>query len=271
MSNAFTPLRRTAQSLGLITVGALSTLGALSLTHVGPAQAKSPGVSMASLTARLSADEATIAALKAKTAPLSVSGRDLTITGVNVHIIDGTGRTINTSGLGNLIIGYNGSRGVDSKTGDSLDVRTGCHNLILGNENNYSSFGGLVVGQHNTISGPYASVSGGISNTASNSYASVSGGLENTASGTYSSVSGGLDNKANGVKASVSGGSTNTASGASAWVSGGVDNRASDDYASVSGGRGNTASGEKASVSGGSGNWASSESSSVSGGGGQQG
>lgn len=205
MPNVSVPLRRLARSLGLVTVGVLSTLGALSLTHIGPVQARSANVSLVSLVKRLNADETTIAALKAKTAPLSVSGRDLTITGVNVHIIDGTSRTNITSGLGNLIIGYNGSRGVDSKTGNSLDVRTGCHNLILGNENNYSSFGGLVVGQHNTISGPYASVSGGIFNTASNSYATVSGGLDNTASG---------------MNASVGGGNTLTQNGKFGWTGG---------------------------------------------------
>ena len=56
------PLRRLERSLGLVFVGTLSTLGALSLTRIGPVQAKSPGVSMVSLTARLNADEATIAA-----------------------------------------------------------------------------------------------------------------------------------------------------------------------------------------------------------------
>ncbi|MGI4792215.1 MAG: hypothetical protein ACRYFS_25605 [Janthinobacterium lividum] len=42
------------------TLGVLSTVGVLSLTHVGPTQAQSPGVSLASLVARLNADEATI-------------------------------------------------------------------------------------------------------------------------------------------------------------------------------------------------------------------
>lgn len=225
MSSVFTPLRRFAQSLGLVTVGVLSTLGALSLTHIGPVQAKSPGVSLASLVKRLNADEATIAALKAKTAPLSVSGTDLTIKGVNVHIVDGSGSTddfvfVGTkhkrlTGLGNLIIGYNGFRG------GKRDVRTGSRNLVLGDENNYSSYGGMVAGQTNSISGHYASVTGGLVNTASNSYAMVNGGQNNVASGYIASISGGFQNTASNNFATVNGGSSNTTSGNGASVWGG--------------------------------------------------
>ena len=191
---------------GLVTVGVLSTLGALSLTHIGPVQAQSPGVNLAALLARLTADEATIktqgstiATLQALTAPLSLSndpfvaGKNnlLTITGVNVRIINGLGAaaanagTIN--GLGNLTVGYNV---VGNTNGD---IRTGSHNLIVGDYNNYSSYGGLIAGENNTISGPYASVSGGYGNTASGDYSSVSGGDRNTASGNFSSVSGGIN------------------------------------------------------------------------------
>ena len=115
----------------------------------------------------------------------SLSGTDLSITGVNVHILDGTGKTASPSGLGNLIIGYN-------KLGNSNgDIRTGSHNLVLGDQNNYASFGGLVAGQNNGISGLYSSVSGGDTNTANFSGASVSGGTGNTANSDYASVSGG--------------------------------------------------------------------------------
>ena len=164
--------------------------------------------------------------------PFTVSGTDVTLTGYNLHIVNGLSSTGTLNGLGNLIIGYNALR-VDPK---SPDVRTGSHNLILGDQNNYSSFGGLVAGFYNAISGQYASVSGGQGSTASGQYASVSGGYANTASNNYSSISGGTVNRASGQYASVSGGVYNTASG---------------DNASVSGGRGNTASGQGASVSGG--------------------
>ena len=246
-------LCRAARSLGLVSVGVLSTLGALSLAHVGPAQAQSPGVNLAALVARLNADEAKIAALqtdnaalKAKTAPLSVSGTDLTVSGVNVHIVSGSGSTSDgtvdasgdpvsgksLSGLGNLIIGYN-AMGNDLGAGD---VRTGSHNLVLGDQNNYTSFGGMVASSDNAISGRYASASGGTGNTASSYAASVSGGTGNTAGFDYASVSGGRSNRVSGYAASVGGG---------------VGNKASDSYASVSGGGSNTASGVASSVSGG--------------------
>ena len=87
---------------------------------------------------------------------------NITFSGVNVHIVNGTGATDGTvNGLGNLIVGYNELRG------DIGDDRTGSHNVVVGTINSYSSAGGLVVGFSNTISGPYSSVSGGGANTAS--------------------------------------------------------------------------------------------------------
>jgi hypothetical protein len=181
----FAFLRRSACSLrplGLIGVGVLSTLGALSLTHLGPVQAQSPGVNLTQLVAQVSTLKAQVAVLQAKTAPLSVSGSLFKIEGVNVQIDDGTGATGSTSGLGNLTLGYD--------EGAPASAKTGSHNLILGVYNHYTSSGGLVAGYGNSISAPFASVSGGVNNTASGTYASVSGGNGNTASGqaTYAPV-----------------------------------------------------------------------------------
>ena len=120
MSNAFAKFK----PLLTLLIGVLSTLGVLSLTRVGPAQAQSPGVNLATprcpsqrpCKRRTRPCKAGVAAVEGKTAPLSVSGTDLTITGVNVHIVDGSGSTDSTSGLGNLIVGYNapGNRGATS-------------------------------------------------------------------------------------------------------------------------------------------------------------
>ena len=49
--------------------------------------------------------------------------------------------------------------------------------LIVGDDNGYSSVGGIVAGYGNLISGLYASASGGFGNTASGSFSSVSGGF----------------------------------------------------------------------------------------------
>ena len=170
--------------------------------------------------------------------------KEVVITGANLRIVNGLGLTgctnedggdipdcPNPNGLGNLIVGYNEPRGGDQ------DIRTGSHNVVVGQRHNFSRFGGLVVGDFNEISGDFASVSGGQSNTASGAGSAVSGGSGNTASGFIAAVSGGQSNTASGVHAAVSGGVFNTASGGVSSVSGGLSNTASGIIAAVSGGR----------------------------------
>jgi len=197
--------------------------------------------------------EQRVAALEAKLKYLTTTGTSMVISGANLSIVNGLGRTDTTNGLGNLIIGYNEMRN------DGSDNRTGSHNLVLGSLNNYSSYGGLVAGYSNEISGPYATVSGGEFNLAQGTFASVSGGTRNEATGAYASVSGGSLNIASGGAASVSGGWQNSATDLYASVSGGGGNTASGFAASVSGGLSNTASGDYASVSGGRSNTAGAE------------
>jgi hypothetical protein len=187
-----------------------------------------------------------MAALENVLANVTRSGSDITFSGVNVHVVNGTGTTTGPpNGVGNLIVGYNeepGGRPVD---------RNGSHNIVVGPNNNYSSFGGLVAGAYNTISGASASVSGGYGNTASGFCSIVSGGNSNTASGTDASVSGGYRNQASGPISSVSGGVGNTASGYYASISGGEENTSIGNSSSVSGGRYNKASGDWSFVGGG--------------------
>jgi hypothetical protein len=181
--------------------------------------------------------------------------------GMNLQIVSGSGTTEGeTNGTGNLIIGYNESRGnTDCPDGYYCDRRDGSHMLVIGSGNNYTtdSRGGMVVGSWNETAASFASVSGGSSNTSSGRAASVSGGHANTASGESASVSGGGWSTASGEIASVSGGNQNTASGQVASVCGGELNLATGQFASVSGGDSNTASGHAASVSGGDGRTAS--------------
>lgn len=159
---------------------------------------------------------AQVTALLANVTRGTVQGQDtIRFSGVNVQIVDGSGNTSRTvNGLGNLILGHNELRG-------SGDVRTGSHNIVVGSYHNYSSYGGLVAGYRNTISGSYASVSGGSYNAASASNASVSGGTSNIASGLLSSVSGGMYNTADGNYSSVSGGYDHDATGTYDWRAGG--------------------------------------------------
>jgi hypothetical protein len=131
---------------------------------------------------------------------------EVVITGANLRLVNGLRATATTNGLGNLLVGYNESR-------EGENVRTGSHNVVVGQGHNFSSFGGLVVGRQNEISGAFAAVSGGFDNTASGASAAVSGGIFNRARGASAAVSGGFDNTASANATAVCGGQGNTASG----------------------------------------------------------
>jgi hypothetical protein len=164
-------------------------------------------------------------------------------THVNVEVNNGLGMTASANGLGNLIVGYDETEGAE---------QTGSHNLVLGEDQTFTSFGGLIAGAGNKISGPFASVAGGFGNTAQGEGASISGGNQNFAGGSYG--------------AWVGGGYQNGSEGSSTSVAGGTHNKAKGDNASILGGYGNAAPGEDSAVGGGSANKASGFSSSVSGG-----
>ena len=152
-----------------ILVGALALLWATSLLF---AQGVRPGENPR----RDNALVARVTALERLLVHFTRIDHDILIDGANLHVRNGTGTTDGKPNfLGNLIIGYNEPR---SEGND----RSGSHMLVVGKEHNYSSFGGIVVGQRHTTSGEYASVSGGRGNAASGDFASVSGGSFNTAS-----------------------------------------------------------------------------------------
>lgn len=161
---------------------------------------------------------ARLAALEAKLRFVTCTGNDIFIDSANLNIRNGVGTTITTNGLGNVIVGYNETR----TTGND---RTGSHNVVVGKQNNFSKYGGMVVGFNNTISGMYA-FSNGLTNTAAGNYSSVSGGSGNQSNGSNSCVSGGSGNVADGVGSSVSGGKSNTATGNYSNVSGGLNRAA---------------------------------------------
>jgi hypothetical protein len=167
-----------------------------------------------------------VATLEERLKHFSREKNEIFITGANLHILNGLGRTGCGSeeepipdcpnGLGNLIVGYNEPRPEE----EGENIRAGSHNVVVGQEHNFSRFGGLVVGVDNTISGDFAVVSGGDSNTASALASAVSGGMFNTASGQALSVSGGQGNTASGEASSVSGGAGITQETNVGWSTG---------------------------------------------------
>lgn len=175
----------------------------------------------------------------------SLSGTDLTLSGVNVHVEDGTNSTAGTSHLGNVIVGYNGPSSLYHQ------ARAGSHNFIVGDANNYSSYGGLVCGDENAVGAPYASVLGGTQNLANVEQSAISGGYKNHATGNCAVVGGGYGSTASGFYAVMLGGNQNTASAEGSMVSGGNFNTAGGLYSSISGGLSDNVSGETAAISGG--------------------
>ena len=110
---------------------------------------------------------------------------EVRITGANLRLVNGLRATATANGLGNLLVGYNEPR-------QGKNVETGSHNVVVGQGHNFSSFGGLVVGRQNEISGAFAAVSGGFDNTASGASAAVSGGRNHTVRGDFNWLAGSL-------------------------------------------------------------------------------
>jgi hypothetical protein len=185
---------------------------------------------VAQLTSTVQAQAAQIQALQSLLQHFSREGNEIYITGANLNVRDGSGKTwsqgagpfpnptkppLQGNGLGNLIIGYNES--------DTGQLRTGSHNLVIGPFHSYDGVAGLVAGIRNTIHDGYASVSGGMNNSALSLAGAVSGGSGNRADSErdtpgWSSVSGGTDNHAKNGGA-VSGGINKSADGLDACAS----------------------------------------------------
>jgi hypothetical protein len=212
-------------------------------------------------TAESSALQETVSLQAAQLAPFSTRltapgqpdrGYEVYLTNANLHIVNGLGTTngcpadsgstdpsvTRTNGHGNLIIGYDEALAEGRDPSD----RAGSHNLVVGAGHRYTSFGGLAAGRQNSISGPFACVTGGSENTASSLSAFVGGGRHNVAGGGFSSVSGGESNYAGGAWSSVTGGRSNVAGGGYSSVSGGESNVAHGGFSSVSGGQSREAS-----------------------------
>lgn len=171
---------------------------------------------------------------------------DLVFEGCNVYIRNGNvqGQTLLSNGLGNLILGYNENFSCQ----DGYCSRTGSHNLVVGQNNDWIGSGGIVAGEANRISGSMATITGGYMNSATGLTSSVSGGRQNLASGEDSVMVGGEQNVVSGIRAVVVGGVFNEASGRSAAVLSGLSNIASGYDASVTGGAMNNAFGMYATV-----------------------
>jgi hypothetical protein len=196
-----------------------------------------------------------LATLQKLLGALSVEGEGSTLrlSGVNLQIVSGAGSTdAAPNGTGNVVVGYGESDG-------GGEEQSGSHNLVLGMNNEYRSWGGIVSGRSNELAAPNAAVLGGNGNRVrapeaaciGGSFNDVSGrgavsvgGADGFAAGEQSVVAGGSSNNAAGKQSVSLGGNGNDATGASATTTGGFQNRASGAASVVSGGADRTAGGE---------------------------
>ncbi len=188
----------------------------------------------------------------------AVNGHDAArFSSANLQAVNGVGSTASANGLGNMIIGYDEADtsglyhctiGTNPATqtpvanetdcvaagGEWLNTgfKTGSHYLVLGMQNNYSRWGGLITGTYNTSNFDFASVSGGHHNTASGSYSSITG----TGATTIGSSATGAG--ANTTSGNGTGANTTSGNGSSATGTGG--NTASGNASNVTGAGGNT-------------------------------
>lgn len=183
--------------------------------------------------------------------------------GCNVHVrAKNLATDAPTNGRGNLVLGYNEGRCVtkepfsghfpddeltfpkacltDAECGDGavcdLSGRGGSHNLIVGQQHRFPSFGGILGGRMNETTGRASSAAAGARNLAAGPYSGISGGAHNVAGGQGASVAGGTLNEADGRFATTAGGSLNRATGHSAHTSGGLNNVAEGTQSVVVGG-----------------------------------
>ena len=161
------------------------------------------------------------------------------------------GNTVAGGVVGAAVGGGGQSSAPHSVTGDFATVSGGRGNTASSHD---ASVGG---GDHNAAGGAYAMVGGGEANTAGGDWATVGGGDANVAGGQTATIAGGAENAAAGSHATVGGGEANTAGGDWATVGGGLENRATESLATVSGGYRNEATGYNATIGGGALNYAS--------------
>jgi len=181
------------------------------------------------------------------------------ISGANVYVQSGAGATYDSvNGLGNLIVGYDEDDGSDDKSGS--------HNLVLGEDHTYTSYGAIITGKDHYVSGITSVALGGSENIVSGRRAAVIAGQDHDVSGNKAFIGGGTVNLASGLFSSVTGGFNNTASGENSSVAGGINNVASGDNTSVLGGSTNDAGGISSTISGGYGNGALGDNTAIAGG-----
>jgi len=179
--------------------------------------------SLISAVSTTSAAATTLAgAVAANTAKLqcvssSTDASNFIVNGCNVQVVNGLGSTDTRNGRGNLVVGRN----EDGACSSGACARDGSHNVVLGMYNQYTSFGGMVAGTQNTVSGNYSTITAGTGSKATGAYSTVSGGAFHTVTEEGAAATGGRANRVFAVGAVASGGRATAAGGEFSTVVGG--------------------------------------------------
>jgi len=170
------------------------------------------------------------------------------VSGANLQVVNGLSNTRTTNGVGNILVGYDENMDFLCLGGTEMEnifdettcnnggglwwplfaVKTGSHNVIVGERHTYESYSGFVSGTANYSRSQGASILGGAYNTVSGNWGSIAGGLQNLVEGKRSSIAGGIGNniQSGGNAASISGGNNNSATDSASTVGGGQNRSA---------------------------------------------
>ena len=189
------------------------------------------------------------------------NGTELIIEGCNLHVRNAQGQTASTDETGNLIIGYN----EDLTIGDG-SLRTGSHNLIIGEDHRYISHGTIVHGLGHMSSRANAAAIGGSQNQANGTNSVVVGGRENEVPASNTVVISGRFNSAGGSSSAIISGQDNVTHSSFTVIAGGAANETDSNWGAVFGGQGNESLAPWSVVVGGQGNVTNGSHSTVTGG-----
>jgi hypothetical protein len=157
-----------------------------------------------------------------------VVGPNITFHGANIHVVNGSGSTNATNGLGNLIIRY------DEAPTTLAGARGGSHNLVMGTGNKFTTWApsGIVNGDGNMINGQECVILTGNNNrvtgnlTAGNSAYGVivTGYNQQIFDGQGAAIVGGTNNDVENFNSVILGGNANGNAGILSVILGGGNN-----------------------------------------------
>jgi hypothetical protein len=164
-----------------------------------------------------------------------VKAPNITFHGANIHIVNGSGSTASTNGLGNLIIGYDeSSTTAIPASALAAGDRGGSHNLVMGSGNKFTTWAssGIVNGDANLLNaregviltGNGNRITGNVGPGYSQWGVIVTGTNQQLFDGQGSAIVGGVNNDVENLFSVILGGNANKNDGIYSTLLGGINN-----------------------------------------------